>query len=97
MMVISTIIISLLFSSASAQQKQSESYDRAISDYNKALEINPRYAKAYCNRGIAYYFKEEYEKSWKDVKKAQSLGYQIHPEFLDQLRKAREGKIEGED
>ena len=63
-------------------------YDQAISDFNKALEINPRDAWAYNSRGVAYYFKREYEKSWKDVEKAQSLGYQIHPEFLDDLRKA---------
>ena len=63
-------------------------YDQAISDYTRALEINPRDAGAYKNRGAAYYFKREYEKSWNDVKKAQSLGYQIHPKFLDQLRKA---------
>jgi tetratricopeptide (TPR) repeat protein len=62
--------------------------DRAISDYNKALEINPRFAEAYSDRGVAYYFKREYEKSWEDVKKAQSLGCQIHPKFLDELRKA---------
>ena len=63
-------------------------YDQAISDYNKALEINPRYAVAYYNRGIAYYFKREYEKSWKDIEKAQSLACQINPKFLDDLRKA---------
>jgi len=63
-------------------------YDQAISDYTKALEINPRHAGAYYDRGVAYYFKREYEKSWKNVKKAQSLGDQIHPEFLDNLRKA---------
>jgi len=63
-------------------------YDQALSDLNKALEINPRYAEAYSNRGVAYYLKREYEKSWEDVKKAQSLGYQIHPKFLDDLRKA---------
>jgi tetratricopeptide (TPR) repeat protein len=62
-------------------------YDLAISDYNKALEINPRFTDAYYNRGVTYYYKREYEKSWKDVKKAQSLGYQIDPEFLDRLRK----------
>jgi tetratricopeptide (TPR) repeat protein len=61
--------------------------DKAISDYTQALEINPNLAKAYFNRGVFYYFKREYEKSWKDVKNAQSLGYQIHPKFLDQLRK----------
>ncbi len=29
-------------------------YDKAISDYTKAIEINPSYAKAYYNRGVAY-------------------------------------------
>jgi tetratricopeptide (TPR) repeat protein len=28
--------------------------DLALSDYNKALNINPRYAEAYLNRGILY-------------------------------------------
>ena len=63
-------------------------YDQAISDYTKALEINPQDAIAYCNRGIGYYFRKEYGKSWENVKKAQSLGYQIDPKFLDELRKA---------
>jgi len=43
---------------------------------------------AYYNRGIAHYLKKEYDKSWEDVKKAQSLGCQINPKFLDELRKA---------
>ncbi len=63
-------------------------YDQAISDYTKALEINPQDAIAYCNRGIVYYFRKEYGKSWENVKKARSLGYQIDPKFLDELRKA---------
>ncbi len=99
MMVISIIIIPLLFSCATTKDAKfynnrgnayysKGQYDQAISDFNKALEINPRYALAYNNRGVAYYFKREYEKSWKDVEKAQSLGYQIHPEFLEELRKA---------
>ena len=31
-------------------------YDQAIADYSKALEINPRYAMAYNNRGVACLF-----------------------------------------
>jgi len=38
--------------------------------------------------GSAYYFQREYEKSWKDVEKAQYLGQRIDPKFLDDLRKA---------
>jgi tetratricopeptide (TPR) repeat protein len=106
MMVISIIIIPILFSCASTQQKQSEpkdadfyfnrgvSYDEqgqfawAISDYTKALEINPKLASAYYNRARAYYFKKEYDKSWDDIKKTQDSGYKIPAEFLEGLRKA---------
>jgi tetratricopeptide (TPR) repeat protein len=60
-------------------------YDQAISDYTKALEISPGDAGTYYARRFTYYFKKEYEKSLVDVKKAQSLGYPIHPKFLDDL------------
>ena len=63
-------------------------YDQAISDFTKALEINPRDALAYSNRAIAYYHLKDYDKAWEDVFKAQGLGYQIHPVFLDDLRRA---------
>ncbi len=62
--------------------------DQAILDFNKALEINPRYAPSYYERGYVYYLRKEYDKCWKDINKAQELGYQIPPEFLDDLRKA---------
>jgi tetratricopeptide (TPR) repeat protein len=29
-------------------------FDQAISEYTKAIDINPNYAKAYDNRGVAY-------------------------------------------
>jgi len=58
-------------------------YDEAISDYNKALEINSRDAQVFYNRGLAYYFK-----FWKDIQKAQELGYKTPPDFLDDLHKA---------
>jgi len=63
-------------------------YDQAISDFNKALEINPKLASAYYNRARAYYFKKEYDKSWDDIKKTQDSGYKIPAELLDELRKA---------
>jgi len=37
-------------------------YDRAISDFNKAIEIDPKHAKAYNNRGNAYNNKQKREK-----------------------------------
>jgi tetratricopeptide (TPR) repeat protein len=63
-------------------------FDRAISDFTKVIEINPKHAIAYNDRGIAYFSKREYEKAWDDVHKAESLGWQVHPEFLKALREA---------
>src|SRR5262245_15646584 len=34
-------------------------YDRAIADYNTAIELKPDYAEAYNNRGFAYYMKAD--------------------------------------
>jgi tetratricopeptide (TPR) repeat protein len=85
------IIIPILFSCATTQQKQGESrdagfyinrgndyfdkgqYDQAISDFNKALEINPNLALAYYIRGMSYYYKKEYDKAGDDFKKLLSL------------------------
>jgi tetratricopeptide (TPR) repeat protein len=63
-------------------------YDKAISDYTKAIEINPRFAEAYNNRWGTYFHKGEYEKAWDDVYKAQNLGYKVNSLILNALRKA---------
>jgi tetratricopeptide (TPR) repeat protein len=63
-------------------------YDKAISDCNKAIELDPKFAKAYTSRGLVYGRKGQYDKAWKDVHKAESLGYQVPPTFLKNLRVA---------
>ncbi len=46
-------------------------YDRAIDDYNKAIEINPKNSMAYNNRGFVYdIHKGEYDKAINDYNKA---------------------------
>ncbi len=74
---------------------QKGQFDQAISDNNKAIEINPKHAKAYFNRAIAYASKGKYDKAWEDVYKAQSLGLQVHPGFLNDLREASPEKSTG--
>jgi tetratricopeptide (TPR) repeat protein len=79
------ISIPILFSCASnhrMQTKQAEAYfdlgtkylqqgeyDQAISGYNKALELNPRYSEAYLNRGIAYRNKGQHDQAVSDYGK----------------------------
>ncbi len=48
-------------------------YDKAISDYSKAIEINPRFAMAYANRGGAYLNKGLYDQAISDSNKAIEL------------------------
>ena len=102
--VILIIVFSMLFSCATTPRGQQGSskaylnqgyyfaskgeYDQAISDFSKALEIAPWFESAYSNRARAYCLKKSYDKSWDDVKKAQERGYQIPPEFIEDLRKA---------
>ena len=53
-------------------------YDKAISDYNKVLEINPRFAEAYDNRGHAYsQGKGQLDKAIADFTKA----IEINPSY----------------
>ena len=45
-------------------------YSRAIPDFNKAIEINPKFAEAYTNRGTAYDVRGEYDKAISDYSEA---------------------------
>jgi len=45
-------------------------YDRAILEYNKAIENDPGNALAYFNRGVTYYDKDEYDRAILDYTKA---------------------------
>lgn len=60
----------------------------AISDYTRAVEINPRHLGAYHNRAVAYFLLGEYDKSWDDVHKLREQGADIHPEILKKLKAA---------
>ena len=45
-------------------------YDKAISEYNKAIEINPKYNKAYTSRGAAYDRRGQFDQAISDFNKA---------------------------
>ncbi len=45
-------------------------FDRAIAELTKAIEINPRYAEAYCYRATAWAEEGEYDQALEDYTKA---------------------------
>ena len=64
------------------------SFNQALSDCNKAIAINPAYMEAYFARARVYLFREEYDKSWEDVHKIETLGGKVSPDFLKDLKNA---------
>jgi tetratricopeptide (TPR) repeat protein len=44
--------------------------DRAIADYSKVIEIDPKYAPAYAKRGAAYEKKRDHDRAIADFNKA---------------------------
>lgn len=50
-----------------------ENADQAIDNYSKAIKIDPKFAKAYNNRGIAYVWKKKYDLAITDFNKAIKL------------------------
>ena len=45
-------------------------YDRAVADYDRAIELNPKYAVAFNNRGFAYRSKGRYDRAIQDYDRA---------------------------
>jgi tetratricopeptide (TPR) repeat protein len=67
--------------------------DKAISDYTKAIELDPDNVNAYCARAIVYqFFKNEPRKALEDYQKAQLLGYRQNPEWIKMLKEETEAK-----
>jgi lipoprotein NlpI len=64
--------------------KEKGQYDKAISDYNMAIEINPRLSEAYNNRGLAYSKgKGQYDKAISDYNKAIEIDTLCIPCYLN--------------
>ena len=52
------------------------------------IGIDAGNGEVYCNRGVAYAGKRQFDKAWEDVKKAVDLGHQVPRDFLVALRAA---------
>lgn len=56
-------------------------YDKALEAYNKAIELNPKYAVAYSNRGIVYDELGKYQEAITDLDKAIELNPNLAQAF----------------
>ena len=62
--------------------------DSVISVFSEAIKRDSNYAGAYYNRAKAYFYMNEFDKSWQDVHKAESLGCKFSADFLELLKRA---------
>ena len=54
-------------------------YDAAITEFNKAIKLNPRFIQAYNNRGVAYNAKGELNQAIADYNKA----IELNPKYAE--------------
>jgi len=66
------------FNSGKAKYKLKD-YRGAIQDYNKAIELNPKYPEAYNNRGFAKVELKDYKAAIQDYTKA----IELNPNYAD--------------
>ena len=58
-------------------------HDRAIADFNKAIELDPKYDEAYYNRGYAYSKKGDHGHALADYNKAIELDPKHAPAYIN--------------
>jgi len=78
--------------SRATQYFQKGDYQQTISECSKAIELISHCPDFYNMRARAYFKIEEYDKSWKDVHKAEELGHAANPDFISELKKHRTEK-----
>jgi tetratricopeptide (TPR) repeat protein len=69
-------------------------FDLAISDYDKVLEIKPKYIEAYNNRGIAYEGKGEYGRAISDFNRALGMNSEYAEAYYNRGNLYAKSKVE---
>lgn len=60
-------------------------FDQAIADYSRAIALGPTHMLYYRDRAEAYFYKKDYANSWKDLKRAEELGFNLRPAWVQEL------------
>ncbi len=60
---------------------------KAVDYYERVIAIDSRNAQTYNNLAIVYFRLEKYSEALTYVKKAESLGFLVHPDFKSSLLK----------
>ncbi len=59
-----------------------KTYKYAVKDYSMVLDLNPRWAEVYFNRGLAYFSLGNKQRACSDWKKAKELKYMQADDYM---------------
>jgi tetratricopeptide (TPR) repeat protein len=62
-----------VFNNRGTAYADSKQFEKAIQDYNQAIELNPKYADVFINRGVAYAKLKQFKKAIQDYNQAIEL------------------------
>jgi len=66
------------------------SFDQAMSDFTKAIDLSPNDPVAYHNRAVVYFSLKQYDRAWGDVNMVKEIGATVNPEIIRMLKEATE-------
>jgi len=65
--------MALIYNNRGVTYRERENYQQAIKDYDKAIDLDPKFVKTYYNRAITYDILGNYQQALKDYDKAIEL------------------------
>lgn len=63
-----------------------QKYNEAIVDYTMTIQLLPNYAQTYYKRSLSYFNSKQYNLAYKDVVKAEQLGYLLDKKYINDIQ-----------
>ncbi len=64
-------------------------FEPALADLQKAIELKPDDSELYFDRAVLFYQMKNADAAWEDVRKIQSMGYEVPADFLAALQELK--------
>jgi tetratricopeptide (TPR) repeat protein len=66
--------------------------DQALKDFDQAINADPKFGRAYYQRGMVYESMSRFDKALKDLMQAKSLGYKVDMDFVEMIKRKAAGE-----
>jgi predicted Zn-dependent protease len=81
----------VVFNDRGSSWMNTKGYENAIADYNEAIRLNPQFAMAFFNRGIAHFHERQFTLAAVDLKQSQQLRADTYTSIWFYLARANSG------